>query len=105
MNNVAIERDSIEKLEVTVTTDVEPDITFAVEFAFMTEGVLPQSGDWHFGEIELTTIRGCTWTSDVLTPLIGQTPLDLAPGFYVVWIRINNGTEHAVLHVGTLTVL
>lgn len=90
---LTISSDSVEYIEVTVSTSDNDDPTVdPVEFAFEapSDGN-PDAADWGAG----------SWKAGgppyVARALVGAAPFDLAEGIYKVWIRISGSPEVPVL--------
>lgn len=66
------------------------------EFAFLTDGTSPETGDWLVGEWLAPHAR------ILIGPEGGVTTLD--PADYRVWIKFAGGTETPIHRTGTLTV-
>lgn len=90
---LSIERESVEQLECSVAAAADPS-DFTVEFAFTDVDARPDT--WHAG----------TWvdSSTARTPALGTGSLDLNPGRYQVWLRIQAAGETPVLRVDKLSV-
>lgn len=100
---VTIERESQEKVECTVTADLDPT-SLPVEFAFTATTDRPTTwigGSWGSSP---GVQAGVTWTGIARTPVIGAGGLDLAVGTYQVWIRLTAGVEVPVVKVDRLKV-
>lgn len=100
---VVIERESQEKIECTVTADLDPT-TLPIEFAFTATTERPSS--WIAGSWESTpgSLAGTTWSGVARTPVVGTGGLDLAVGTYQVWARLTAGAEVPVVKVDRLKV-
>lgn len=90
---LSIERESVERLECSVTAATDPS-DFTVEFAFTDLDARPET--WHAG----------TWvdSSTARSPVLGSGSLDLNVGRYQVWLRIQALGETPVLRVDKLSV-
>ena len=96
MTTLTLQRETLEQLEVTITTDVT--ITGdVVEFAVSSTTGRPVvwvAGSWH-----------PTKAGVALTPTIGAAgALAVTPGRWLLWCRITDTPEHPVLSCGAILV-
>lgn len=102
-----IPRESIERLRLPdVVLAVDPTAT-NVDFAFLSV-VDPRpvdSADWEAGSYDSIVDNGDgTWTAVLATPLLGTGDLDLAPGWWHVFVRFTFTPELPVLDLGTFLI-
>lgn len=98
-----VPRESVERLAYPVDASVDPTI-FSVAFAFTQRHDRPtvwHAGSWaDVGEM----IAADRWRATALSPLVGLVPIDLAPGDWWVWARIDDPTEDPIRRVGALRI-
>ncbi len=86
---------SDEYLTVTFTSDVDPQALGTVEMAFTTgHNDAPEALDWETAAVNGSTMR----------IMVGPTGVALPIGFYLVWTRIDAGTETPVEAIGHLRI-
>lgn len=77
---------------------IVPPSTFGVEFAFTSNESIPPSV-WHVGDWEV--VGGSTYARVLVGP---EADVELAPGHYIVWIRIEAVPEQIVRNLGSLEI-
>lgn len=96
-----IQRESVEKLEVTVITDIDPEL-LTNDWAFAAASGRPE--DWTAGTWRGDPTGSGPYTVTAVSPLLGVDDLDLEPGYYVAWVRVNGEVEQPVVRAGQVMV-
>jgi len=102
---VKLERESREKLHFDVDTEEDPT-AYTVECAFTDKAdAEARPTTWIPGSWDgdpTGTAKG--YTRVAVTPIIGDSPVDLAVGKWQLWSRVTGGAEQAVERVDTVQI-
>jgi len=102
MTVLSIPRESIERISTMISADNDPTQQ-NVEFAFTVNEDRPST--WEPGLWDgAATLRHGRYRAKALSPILGTGAIDLLPGTYQVWVKLDGPFEDPVIRAGAMII-